>query len=145
MATLTVWKFDEATGADAALAKLEKLDAQEVIEVEDAAVVSWPEEASAAETVEHATGGKVHGFAKRLRHSGIEDSFVESLEQKVKPGTSALFLLSEHAVLDRVANAFAETKMELIESNLSDEQERDVREALRQETDLHLGPLTWKV
>ena len=45
----------------------------------------------------------------------------------------------------RVANAFAETKMELIESNLTDEQERDVREALRQETDLHLGPLTWKV
>lgn len=144
MGTLTVWRFDEATGADAALSKLENLDAQEVIEIEDAAVIRWPKEAPAAETAEHATGGKMDGVVKRLKHSGIEDSFVQSLEEKVTPGTSALFLLSEHAVLDRVADAFSETKMELIESNLSDDQEREVREAFREETDLHLGPLTWK-
>ena len=48
-------------------------------------------------------------------------------------------------MLDRVADAFSETKMELIESNLSDDQEREVRETFREETDLHLGPLTWKV
>ena len=144
MGTLTVWKFDQATGADEALAKLENLDAQEVIEIEDAAVVRWPEEAAAAETEEHATGGKMDGLVKRLKRSGIDDSFVQSLEEKVTPGTSALFLLSEHAVLDRVADAFSETEMELIESNLSDDQEREVRETFREETDLHLGPLTWK-
>ena len=144
MGTLTVWKFDQATGADEALAKLENLDAQEVIEIEDAAVVRRPEEAAAAETEEHAAGGKMDGLVKRLKRSGIDDSFVQSLEEKVTPGTSALFLLSEHAVLDRVAEAFSETEMELIESNLSDDQEREVRETFREETDLHLGPLTLK-
>ena len=78
MATLTVWKFDEAAGADEALAKLEYLDAQEVIEIEDAAVVRWPTEAPTAETAAHASDGKMDGLVKRFKRSGIEDSSVQS-------------------------------------------------------------------
>jgi uncharacterized membrane protein len=41
MATLTVWKFDNPTGAGEALGKLESLQKQQLIEIKDAAVVEW--------------------------------------------------------------------------------------------------------
>ena len=43
MATLTVWKFDDATGARRALQLLEKQQKAELIEIVDAAIVTWPE------------------------------------------------------------------------------------------------------
>ncbi len=42
MATLTVWKFDTAEGAQGALNKLVDLSKQQLIQVQDAAIVSWP-------------------------------------------------------------------------------------------------------
>jgi uncharacterized membrane protein len=42
MATLTVWKVADPDGADQALATLEGLQKQELIEVLGGAVVSWP-------------------------------------------------------------------------------------------------------
>ncbi len=41
MATLTAWRFSTPYGADAALEKLQGLQAQQLIQVQDAAVVSW--------------------------------------------------------------------------------------------------------
>src|ERR1700719_1641771 len=42
MATLTVWKFDTPEGAQNALELLAKLSKQQLIELVDAAIVSWP-------------------------------------------------------------------------------------------------------
>lgn len=42
MTTLTVWKFPTADGAERTLAKLADLKKQELIEIEDAAIVTWP-------------------------------------------------------------------------------------------------------
>lgn len=52
---------------------------------------------------------------------------------KVTEGTSALFLMSENAVVDRVAEAFAGVPMELIQTNLSTEQEAQLRTAFGEE------------
>jgi len=41
MATLTAWKFSSPYGADDARATLEKLQSEQLIQVQDAAVVSW--------------------------------------------------------------------------------------------------------
>ena len=41
MATLTAWKFDTPNGADDALSKLDKLHHELLINLHDAAVVSW--------------------------------------------------------------------------------------------------------
>ena len=41
MTTLTVWKFDSPAGAQEALNKLVELSKQHLIQVNDAAVVSW--------------------------------------------------------------------------------------------------------
>ena len=43
MATLTVWRFDTADGARTALATLQRLQKEELIQVLDAAIVSWPD------------------------------------------------------------------------------------------------------
>ena len=43
MATLTVWKFDDPFGAESAVEKVERLQKQELVQLHDAAVVTWEE------------------------------------------------------------------------------------------------------
>jgi hypothetical protein len=50
----------------------------------------------------------------------------------VTEGTSALFLMTSEAVLDRVADAMKGTKFEIMATNLSKEQEEKLREAFAQ-------------
>ena len=42
MTTVSTWVFDDPDGAERALRRLERLEAQELVVVEDASVVSWP-------------------------------------------------------------------------------------------------------
>ena len=42
MATLTAWAFADVDGAEQAVQRLQALQAQQLIKVQDAAVVSWP-------------------------------------------------------------------------------------------------------
>jgi uncharacterized membrane protein len=162
MATLTAWKFSSPYGADDALATLEKLQSEALIQVQDAAVVSWEPGRSKPRTREmHATkktgalGGGFWGLLfgliffvpilglaigaatgalfGSLAGVGISDAFIDSVRQKVTPGTSALFLLSSDAVMDRVAAEFKDSQAELISTNLSAEQESKLREAFGQE------------
>lgn len=157
MATLTVWKFETPDGAEDAVATLESLQKQELITVHDAAVVSWPPDKKKPRTRQlqdltgvGALGGAFWGLlfgllffipllgmavgaaagavAGSLRHVGIDDDFVESVRSQVQPGTSALFLLSSDAVLDRVREAFRGEHAELVSTNLSVEEEANLRE-----------------
>jgi uncharacterized membrane protein len=163
MAALTVWKFQTPYGADAALEKLKSLQSQQLINVQDAAVVSWEEGKKKPKTRElHDTrmGGALGGgfwgllfgliffipilglaigaatgaLIGSLTDVGISDSFIKSVRDKVTPGTSALFLLSSDAVIDRVKQEFTGEDAELISTNLSAEQEAKLREAFEQET-----------
>lgn len=43
MTTLTVWKFDSPAGAQEALNKLIELSKQHLVQINDAAIVSWEE------------------------------------------------------------------------------------------------------
>ena len=58
---------------------------------------------------------------------------VESVKADMTPGTSALFLLSSDAVMDRVTDRFKDTHAELISTNLTSEQEAKLREAFSEE------------
>lgn len=162
MATLSVWKFQTAVGADQALDTLTDLQRQELIKVHDAAVVSWPEDQKKPKTRQAenmtgagALGGAFWGFlfgliffipllgmaigaaagalAGSLRDVGIDDAFIEDVRDKVTPGTSALFVLTSEAVQDRVRDAFAGTDVELLATNLSSDQEKALREAFTSE------------
>jgi uncharacterized membrane protein len=55
------------------------------------------------------------------------------VKQRVTPGTSALFVLSSDAVIDRIKDVFQDSEAELIASNLSAEQEAKLREVFAEE------------
>jgi uncharacterized membrane protein len=72
-----------------------------------------------------ALAGALSGY---FRDYGIDDDFVSKVREKVTEGTSALFLLTSEVTLDMVEDAFKGEPMELIESNLSKDQEAKLRE-----------------
>jgi uncharacterized membrane protein len=157
MATLTVWKFPTALGADQAEHTLEQLSKQELIKVHDAAIVSFPEGAKKPKTRQlrnmtsaGALGGSFWGLlfgliffvpllgmavgaglgalSGSMTDVGIDDDFINTMRNEITPGTSALFLMSSDAVLDKVQEAFEGQPMELVRTNLSNEQEAALRE-----------------
>jgi len=158
MATLTVWKFNKPDTADRAESVLLDLSKQQLIQVEDAATVSWPEGANKPKTrqlarltsagaswgalwgllfgllffvplIGVALGAGLGALAGRFADVGISDDFIKSVREKVTPGTSALFLLSDHAIIERIVPALEPLKPELISTNLSPEQEEQLRAA----------------
>jgi len=159
MATLTVWKFDDASGAQRALTVAEDLQKQHLIDLQDGAVVTWPVGAKKPQTIQMhtlagagalggafwgllfgilffiplvgiAVGAAAGALGGSMKDIGIDDDFIKDVRQKVTPGTSALFVLTSNAVLDRVKNAMDEAGLrgELIHTNLSDQQEQALRE-----------------
>ena len=158
MATLTVWKFDTPGGAERALALLERMQKEELVQINDAAYVYWPEGRKKPKTqqLHHlagagALGGSFWGFlfgliffipllgmavgaamgalTGSMSDVGIDDEFINRVRDQVTPGTSALFVMSSDAVVDRVRDAFVEHgPSELLFTNLSAEQESALRE-----------------
>ncbi|MGY1618213.1 DUF1269 domain-containing protein [Geodermatophilus sp. SYSU D00691] len=162
MATMTVWKFPTANGAEIAEMTLKELQRQELIQIHDAALVTYPEGARKPKTKQltglagaGALGGAFWGFlfgliffipllgmaigagigalTGSLTDVGIDDSFIKRVRDEIQPGTSALFVLSSGAVVDRVKEAFEGQHMVLVESNLSREQEDKLRDVFSDE------------
>jgi len=77
-----------------------------------------------------AIGGLMGALAGHFADYGIDDRFIGEVRAKVIAGTSALFLLTSDAVMDRVADA-AKTlpKFEIIVTDLPKEQEQKLRDA----------------
>ena len=78
-----------------------------------------------------AIGAAVGTVAVSRVDVGIDDDFIKSVRDQVTPGTSALFLLSSDAVPDKVRATFRASGLRmprLIQSNLSAEQEANLRE-----------------
>ena len=129
--TTTAWRFNGTEGADAAVLRLKQLDAQEVMDVQDIAVLRWPQYASGPQVQEHVTdeGSKASSLAKRMRKAGIDGGLLQAVKDDMQLGTSALIVLSADAALDAVAKAFDGQAMELIRSDLSVQQEDALRTA----------------
>jgi uncharacterized membrane protein len=78
-----------------------------------------------------AIGAASGAIAGSLADVGIDDDFIKAVRDQVTPGTSALFLLTSDVVQDKVKATFEATglrKPQLIQSNLSSEQEAALRE-----------------
>jgi uncharacterized membrane protein len=137
----TAWRFSGTEGADGAVLRLKQLDGQDLIDVQDVAVIRWPNYAAAPQIQEHVTdeGSKASSFAKKLRKAGIEGSMVESVKGDMTPGTSALVLLSANAAIDVVAKAFEGHAMELMRSDLAVQQEDQLRAAFSNPADASPG------
>lgn len=158
MATMSVFKFPTPNGAEAALEKLQDLQKQQLITIQDAAIVEWPEGAKKPKTRQlHnmagagalggafwgllfgllffvpflglAIGAGIGALTGSLADVGIDDKFIDQTKSQITEGTSGLFLLTSDAVIDRVVDEMKSTNMELITTNLSKEQEDKLREA----------------
>src|SRR5215472_1669455 len=157
MATLTAIEFPTAEGADQALTILRDLQKQKLIVLHDAAVVSWPAGRKRPKTRQAnnlvgagalggmfwgmlfgliflvpllgaAIGAGIGALAGKMADTGIDDKFINEVKSKVTEGTSALFALTSDAVVERVRDAFKGVQGEVISTNLSSEQEAQLRE-----------------
>jgi uncharacterized membrane protein len=162
MTTLTAWAFPGADDAEEAIKRLEALQSQAVITIDDAAVVTWEAGKKKPKTrqLHNTTGaGALSGafwgmflgliflvpflgaaigaalgvVSTSIIDMGISDKFIDEVKQKVTPGTSALFLLTDDAVVNKVEGALKDMNAELIASDLSPEQEAKLREVFAED------------
>src|SRR6266516_2714374 len=164
MATLVVLKFPTAEGAQTMLSTLAELQKQQLIQIQDGAIVTWPTGASKPKTTQLsqvaatgagalggafwgllfgllffvpffglAVGAAMGALAGHFARYGIDENFIDQVRAKVTPGTSALFLLSSGAVVDKVADAVKGQQFEIIQTNLSQEQEDQLKAAFGEE------------
>jgi uncharacterized membrane protein len=158
MATLSVLKFSEPDGAEKMLKKIRSLQKQQLIQVQDAATVSWPQGKKAPKTKQAvnlaavgaldgafwgmlfgliffipffglAMGAAMGAIGGSMADYSINDEFIKKTRAQVTEGTSALFLMTEGAVMDKVAEELKGEKFELIASSLTKEQEEKLKAA----------------
>jgi uncharacterized membrane protein len=163
MATLSVLKFNDPYGAERVMIALQGMQEREMITLEDAAVVSWPQGNRKPTTHQlHSTAGAgagwgafwgflfgmiffvpflgaaigagMGGMSGALADVGISDDFIKEVREKVTEGTSALFALTSGATApDKVVDELKAYDFEIISTNLPEEQEKQLREAFAQE------------
>ena len=159
MATLSVLKFNDPGGADRVLLALQGLQEQQMITLEDAAVVSWPQGKKRPlvpqgheMTGYGALGGAFWGFLfgvivfvpilaagvgaallGSLDKGGIDEQFIKEVGEKVTEGTSALFVLTSGAPdRERVMAELKQYDFEIIWTNLPEEQLQQLLEVFAQ-------------
>jgi len=157
MATLTAFRFDSVDGADSALGVVPMLQEQQLITILDAALVSWPKGKNRPSTrqVVLPTGtqlldgtfwGMLFGLiffvpvldtGRReemerltcaLSDVGIDEDFIYQLRSKLTEGTSALFILSRDALMDKINDVSKGKKPDLIAINLRRNDEMKLRD-----------------
>ena len=159
MATLSVLKFPTADGAQQMEGALLELQKQHLIEVQDAAIVTWPQGKKGPKTEQlHslagqgalmgafwgmlfgliffipffglAVGAAMGALSGKFADYGIDDNFIKQTRAKVTEGTSALFLLTSGAVEDKVVAALKGQTYEILSTNLPKVKEAELRAAL---------------
>src|SRR5512139_3275783 len=162
MATLSVLKFETPDGAKQMENTLLNLQKQHLIEVQDAAIVTWPQGKKSPKTQQlHslagqgalmgafwgmlfgllffipffglAVGAAMGALSGKFADYGIDDNFIKQMRDKVTEGTSALFLLTSNVTLDKVVDAVKGMDFEIISTSLTKEQEDQLRAAFSAE------------
>jgi len=158
METLSVLKFPTADGAQKMEGTLLELQKQHLIEVQDAAIVTWPQGKKKPQTRQlHcltgqgammgafwgmlfgliffipffglAVGAAMGALSGKFADYGIDDIFIKQTREKVTEGTSALFLLTSGAVVDKIVGAFKGQTFEILSTNLPKAKEAELRAA----------------
>ncbi len=156
MSTLAALKFNTATGAEEALEQVKSLAKQHLLNLEDAAIVTWPQGKKKPKTKQMssmtgagagwgalwgflfgliffvpllgtAIGAGIGALAGHFTDVGIDDDFIKETRSKVTEGTSALFLMVSDVTKDKVADALKGLDAEVISTNLTEEQDAQLR------------------
>ncbi|MFC4360318.1 DUF1269 domain-containing protein [Halobium salinum] len=157
MSSLVVLAFDTVDGATDVRDRLYELQKQELITLEDAAVVVRNEDGKVKVNQAHslvgagALGGAFWGMligllfwvpwlgmaigsvtgviSGKFTDIGVDDDFIKSVSESIDPGNSAIFLLIRDVQKDRVLEEIEGHAPTVLRTNLSPEQEQNLREA----------------
>ena len=162
MSTLVVLKFDSEDGAAQMRDRMVSLQKQQLITIDDAAIMK--KDADGKPKLEQlnnmagvgalggafwgmlfgllffipflglAVGAAAGAIAGSMSDVGIDDKFIKQVGESITPGTSALFLLVSNAVVDKVLEQTKDLKYEVLQTNLSQEQEDKLRGAISADT-----------
>lgn len=149
MTTFTVWKFEDAAGAGNAESALTAAQSDGLVKIVDHAVMSWPVGADKPE-LHHkhddpkrgagwgalwgilggalflvpvagaVVGAGIGALAKATDGTGITKGDLERIRTEITEGTSALFMVTEDADLDRLGERFHGRDAKLISTNLTE-------------------------
>ena len=156
-------KFGDMNGAEAMRDRMYGFQKRELIRLEDAAVVVRNKKGRAKIKQAHslvgagALGGAFWGMligllffapwlgllagaaagavSGKLGDIGIDDGFIKEVRDAIEPGNSALFLLVREGNVERIQDELSdfEYEFEIIETNLSPEDEENLRETFAAE------------
>jgi|SRR3954452_22021487 uncharacterized membrane protein len=148
MTTFTVWKFENPEGAANAARVLEDAQRDGLVTIVDHAVITWPAGADQPETHHKHDSAKrgagwgalwgvlggalfavpvlggvvgvgIAALAKSTEGTGITKEDMERIRTEIVEGTSALFLVTDNADLDKLGERFR-FNTTLITTNLTD-------------------------
>jgi uncharacterized membrane protein len=158
MADLVVLGFPSKEKADEVMALGGELVKEELLDLEDAAVVYRRDdgklkiEQTMSTTTMGAASGALWGtlfgllflmpvfglavgaasgaLAGKLADVGIDDTFIKDVAAQLKPGQAAVFALVRHSTPDRVREALTPYHPTVIRTSLTHDKEEDLIEAL---------------
>jgi len=161
MSSLVVLAFEDMGGAEMMRDRLYDLQKRELITLEDAAVVVRKENGHAKVKQAHslvgagALGGAFWGMligllflapwlglvvgaasgalAGKLGDVGIDDDFIKEVGDEIEPGSSALFLLTRDANIEKIEEETSDMAFTILQTNLTPEDEDRLRETFAAE------------
>ena len=149
MTTFTVWKYEDPDGAKRVATQIKSAEEDGFVHVVDHAVMSWPVGADKPElhhshddpkkgaawgalwgilvgalftipVVGGVAGVALGALAKSTQGAGISKDDLEKIRTGLTEGTSALFLVTESADLERLGDRLGHPQHTLITSNLTE-------------------------
>lgn len=158
MSDLIVLTFESEAPALAVRDRLIALQQQEVISLEDAAIVVCRADGRVkVRQITHLSGagalggafwGALIGFlvsmpwvglavgaatgalAGKFSDMGVDDQFIKEVGDRIRPGQAALFLYVDKLPLDRLQNELAAYEVELLQTSFAPEREEKLRAML---------------
>lgn len=161
MANLIVFAFDNETEAERMRDTLVDMQKQQIITLQDAAVVVRRQDGKVkvkqaqslvgtgalggsfwglligilfwAPWLGMAIGAATGAVAGALTDTGVDDKFIKEVGENIEPGHSALFLLVTDATPDKVLEGLTDLSPKVYQTSLSEEDEAKLRAAFGEE------------
>ena len=163
MSELIVFAFDSESGADEMRDELGQMQKQQLITLDDAAVVVRKQDGKVkvnqavslvgagalggsfwglligalfmAPWLGLAIGAATGAIAGKVTDVGVDDAFIKEVGETIEPGHSALFLLVREATPDKVLERLKKYDAKVIQTSLSNEDEAKLRATFGPEED----------
>jgi len=170
VSNLFVLAFDDEKGAERFLTAAAEWQKQNLIKIDDAAVVVRRPDVKAkirqarnlvgagalggafwgaligllflAPWLGAAIGAGIGALSGKMAGVGVDKKFIENVTQEIKPGNSALFVYTREAVADKIIPRAKPFNARIIQTSLSNEDEKKLREALGVEEAEPVGTAT---